>query len=39
MDFKEDPFPANRESEEKAYCCLSKVLIITNESQQNVRCL
>ena len=39
MDFQEDPFHGNRESEKRAHCCSSKVMIITDGSQQNFRCL
>jgi hypothetical protein len=39
MDFQEDPFPGNRESDKKVHCCTSKVLIITDEQQQNLRCV
>ena len=38
MDFQEDPFHGNRESEKKAHYCSSKVMIITDGSQQNLRC-
>jgi len=39
VDFQEDPFHGNRESEKKAHSCLSKVTIITDGSQQNLRWL
>jgi hypothetical protein len=37
MDFQEDPFPGNRESDKKVPCSTRKVLIITDGSQENLR--
>jgi hypothetical protein len=37
MDFQEYQFPGNRESDKKIHSSSSKVLIITDESQQNLR--
>jgi len=39
MDFQEDKFHGNRVSEKRVHCCSSKVPIITDGSQQNLRCL
>ena len=36
MDFQESPFPGSQESYKKVNCSSSKVLIITDESQQNL---
>jgi len=33
MDFQEDPFHGKRESEKRAHCCSSIVLIINDRSQ------
>ena len=38
VDFQEDPCHGIRESEKKAHCCSSKVPIITDGSQQYLRC-
>ena len=37
MEFQEDPFPGSGESDKKVHCCSGKILIITDESQQNLR--
>jgi len=36
MDFQEGPFPGSQESDKKVHCCSSKLLIITDESQQKL---
>jgi len=39
MDFQEDPFHGHRDSKKRVQCSSSKVPIITDGSQQNLRCL
>jgi hypothetical protein len=38
MHFQESPFPGRQESYKNVHCSSSKVLIITDESQQKLSC-
>ena len=39
VEFQENPFNGSRGSDKKVDCSSGKVLIITDESQQNLCCL